>query len=331
MKDQPEGIDASGVRQALLAWGIDAVDLAYAPVGFGDYHWTADDAAGRRWFVTLSDLADKNHCGMGADAAWQGLRRAMDTAAQLRDRDGLGFEDGGFVLAPASSADGESVRRLGERYALSVFPYVAGRSGDFGQHLTPEERARTLRTLAALHAVRPPVVTRVIPPELSARERLEANLNAVDRPWSGGPWSEPAREAAVRHAAGLRGRLDAFDALRADVAGRGAALVVTHGEPHPGNLLWHEGRQLLLDWDTVGLAVPERDLWLVADGPDDLARYEELAGRRPDPSALALYRLRWDLEDVDAFLGWFRSPHAATPDLEQAWNGFLDTVRRLAA
>ncbi|MEU5978316.1 phosphotransferase [Streptomyces sp. NPDC047315] len=331
MKDQPDGIDESDVRAALAAWEIDAADLAYAPVGFGDYHWTAKDTTGGRWFVTLSDLTDKNHCGIGADAAWQGLRRAMDTAVRLKDRDGLGFEDGGFVLAPLSTADGRSVRRLGERYALSVFPYASGSSGDFGQRLAPSERARTLETLAALHAVHPPAVTRVIPPQLSARERLEENLAAVAGPWSGGPWSEPAREATIRHAAGLRRRLDEFDALRAEVSGRGAALVVTHGEPHPGNLLWHRGRQLLLDWDTVGLAVPERDLWLVADGPDDLARYEELTGRAPDPSALALYRLRWDLEDVDAFLGWFRSPHAATPDLEQAWDGFLDTVRRLAA
>ena len=69
----------------------------------------------------------------------------------------------------------------------------------------------------------------------------------------------------------LRERLADFD-RRVDEAS-GADLVVTHGEPHPGNLVMVEDSPVLVDWDTVGLAPPERDLWLVADGPDDLARY----------------------------------------------------------
>jgi spectinomycin phosphotransferase len=50
MKDQPEGFDASELTRALTAWEIDAVSLTYAPVGFGDHHWTAADAREGRWF-----------------------------------------------------------------------------------------------------------------------------------------------------------------------------------------------------------------------------------------------------------------------------------------
>ena len=42
--------------------------------------------------------------------------------------------------------------------------------------------------------------------------------------------------------------------------------MITHGEPHPGNILRSRGRLLLIDWDTAGVALPERDLWHVA-GP----------------------------------------------------------------
>jgi spectinomycin phosphotransferase len=88
---------------------------------------------------------------------------------------------------------------------------------------------------------------------------------------------------------------------------------------------------LLVDWDTVGLAVPERDLWSVATGPDDLARYADASGHRPDPEALALYRLRWDLEEVAIYLGEFRSPHERTPDTELSWTGLTDSVQQLTA
>ncbi len=86
---------------------------------------------------------------------------------------------------------------------------------------------------------------------------------------------------------------------------------------------------MLVDWDTVGLAVPERDLWMVATEPDDLAGYAAAAGRRPDPSALALYRLRWDLEEVAIFVDLLRSPHDRTADAEQAWAGLTSSMERL--
>ncbi|WP_211301530.1 hypothetical protein [Murinocardiopsis flavida] len=69
MEDRPGGLDEGDLRDALKAWGITAAALEYAPVGFGDYHWTVGDGEGPRWFATVSDLPAKNHCGTGADAA----------------------------------------------------------------------------------------------------------------------------------------------------------------------------------------------------------------------------------------------------------------------
>jgi aminoglycoside phosphotransferase (APT) family kinase protein len=39
--------------------------------------------------------------------------------------------------------------------------------------------------------------------------------------------------------------------------------VLTHGEPHPGNLIQVGSRWMLVDWDTTLVAPPERDLWLL--------------------------------------------------------------------
>ncbi|MGW4203988.1 phosphotransferase enzyme family protein [Streptomyces sp. NPDC004726] len=325
MNEQPEGMDDSVVGHALAAWGIDADRVAYAPVGFGDHHWTAEGAGGERWFVTVADLANKDHCGTDEDTAWHGLSRAMDTAAHLGERGGHEC-----VVAPLRAAHGETARRLDGRYAISVFPYVHGVFGQFGQELTDAQRALTVETLAALHQAKPPPQTPVAPLDLSARNRLEETIREVTRPWAGGPFAEPARALLAHAGPGLRMRLDEFDRRIAESRGSGGDLVVTHGEPHPGNLLWpDDGGQKLVDWDTVGLAVPERDLWLVVREPEDLARYEDLTGRTPDKSALAFYRLRWDLEDVAAYLGLFRTPHTRTPDTELAWKGLGNTLDQL--
>ncbi|MFF2848020.1 phosphotransferase [Streptomyces sp. NPDC058001] len=322
MKDQPADIDESALRRALTAWKIDAASLTYAPVGFGDHHWTAVDTGGRPWFVTVADLAYKPHCGTGTRAAYGGLRRAMDTAASLR-------EDLGFVVAPERTPDGGTVLRLDERYAVSVFPFLDATSGEFGQVLDAEERGRVLDLLAELHRAAPPASVSVLAPELPSRAALEAALGELDRPWSGGPYAESARALVTEHAVGFRHRLAAFDREAAALRERDAPRVVTHGEPHPGNLLRLGTRPLLVDWDTAGLAVPERDLWHVARDADDLARYAAASGHVPDPAALTLYRLRWDLDDVSVYLNLFRAPHTRTADAEQSWEGLTGTLARL--
>lgn len=96
-----------------------------------------------------------------------------------------------------------------------------------------------------------------------------------------------------------------------------SGVVTTHGEPHPGNLLWRDDRPLPVDRDTVGVAVPEPDLWPLTDDPEALARYADASGHVPDPDLLDLYRLRWDLRDVVEFVDLLGAPHRSTPDTEQ--------------
>ena len=77
---------------------------------------------------------------------------------------------------------------------------------------------------------------------------------------------------------------------------------------------------MLIDWDTVGLAPPERDLWMVAtETGAELRRYTELTGRPVDLAAIELYRLRWALDDLSCFVRDLRAPHRRTPGTEHAW------------
>jgi spectinomycin phosphotransferase len=309
------------LHDALAAWGIHATALDHLPLGFGDHHWGVTDTLGRRWFTTVADLAHKSFLGPDPAAVRRSLVQAMDTAARLHDEEGLGF-----VVAPLRTPGGDTVVAVDDRYALSVFPRVEGESGDFGGALADDRRARLLDTLAQLHRSAPgnaPAVGSRLP----GQDRLAALLERPAATGDAGPHAAPTADLLAEHAAVLRERLAESD--RGAAALEGAPAVLTHGEPHPGNLLWRGERPLLVDWDTVGLAAPERDLWLVTDDPAELARYAEASGHEPDRALLDLYRLRWDLRDVIEFVDWFSGPHQGGPDTSQAWRDLVRTVERL--
>ncbi|GAB2818632.1 hypothetical protein GCM10027176_23860 [Actinoallomurus bryophytorum] len=321
MRTRPKDLDEERLLQALGDWGIGGTSLEYAPVGFGDHHWIAAGDAGRKWFLTVADLDLKGE--PDSHAALRSLTRAMESAAALRDEGRLDF-----VVAPLRAAGGETVRRLGPRYALSVFPFVDGTPGDSDRPWTSRERHAVLDLLAELHRQAAPASVPVLDPGLSMRSLLESALDDAVQ-WGSGPFAEPARTLLSTHSTAIRRRVAEFDGLVEDLGRGGGAPVLTHGEPHEGNLLWHEGRYLLIDWDTVGLAPPERDLWSVAESPEDLKRYAEATGRTPSDSALMLYRLRWDLEEVSSYVDWFRAPHEHSSDTEEAWAGLVESVENL--
>jgi len=88
------------------------------------------DGQGRQWFATVDDLDDKCWLGDTRAAVSKGLRAAMDTAFALRHHAGLRF-----VVAPVPALDGETVLPLGSKYAVTVFPFMHGASGRFGEEL----------------------------------------------------------------------------------------------------------------------------------------------------------------------------------------------------
>jgi Ser/Thr protein kinase RdoA (MazF antagonist) len=317
MRAAPTGIQTSAVVDMLRAgWGFEAVTAEYTAVGAGSYHWVVADADGRRRFVTVDDLDAKAWLGDTREERLDGLRAAFATAASLRA--------GGLVrvVAPQSALDGEPLRRLDERHTVALFPLVEGEPGEWGP-FDEDGRRAVVGLLAELHAADPAAAAtlRTAGLELPGRHHLEAALRDREVEWSGGPLAEPTR-AAIRSAATEIAELLALsDRLAAEAGASGGSWVVTHGEPHRGNVMRTAAGHVLVDWDTVALAPPERDLWFVVeDGTDSAERYEAATGRAVDAGAIDFFRVTWDLKDLAEYLNVLRAPHEENEDM-LAWYG----------
>jgi spectinomycin phosphotransferase len=327
------------------SWGLRVGPLRYLQVGGGSYHWTTEDDAGHRYFLTVDDLTTKPWLGSDEDSTFSGLLVAYATPGRLQ-RAGLEFpvapvratgrrDSGdpgeGRPARHAGGSGGAPAVRLSQRYSLAVFSYLEGSPGQWGKPINAGDRSRLLTLLAELHRFdiraafpRAVLATRM---ELHWRDELTATLAALDEPWSGGPYSGAARLALADNADGVRALVDRWDGLAAEVTESGAEPVLTHGEPHPGNLIWAHGRLRLLDWDTVGLALPERDLWMLDDGsPDCFSAYTAATGRSVDGAATALFGLTWALNDITGLATLFRFDHQSTPATDERWQGWIDVL-----
>jgi spectinomycin phosphotransferase len=107
-------------------------------------------------------------------------------------------------------------------------------------------------------------------------------------------------------------------------------VVVTHGEIHPGNVMVTSNGWVIVDWDTILVAPPERDLWRLAQGDGSVLRaYADATGTAPIEWLVDLYGVRWDLAEIASFAAEFSNPHEDTDDSRKALKILQSVVGRL--
>jgi spectinomycin phosphotransferase len=319
MRTEPTDLDPADLRAALDAgWGLRAAALTYVPEGGGSHHWRClADGTAERW-VSADDLTATFHAAETEDVAFAALDRAFGTAVTLR---AAGLE---FVVAPLPDCDGRVLRRVGGRYAVRVAPVVEGAPGQFGVY-SADDRRRVGAMVGRLHAESahvPAGLPATADLTIPSRSILEQALVDAGRPWRSGPLAKQARALVAPKTGEIRARLSAHDTLAARVRAGAGGWVVTHGEPHGGNVITSaDGGLHLIDWDTALVAPRERDLHMVLD--DDLNGWDEYRAAAGgdvdlDMDALGLYRRMWALADIASFVAILRRPHADTVDMRHA-------------
>ncbi len=330
MLTEPRDLDRSELEQVLERhWGLRDPQLDYLAVGFGSHHWSAVDSGDTRSFVTVDDLAADFRTTPGTDFAFAALDRAFRTANVLSDRASLEF-----VLAPLVDREGAIIRRLSDRYAVTVSPFIDGESSEYGAYEGPDDRRMMGALLGRLHTA-----TDYVPSDLPGREDFAVPSRAVllealgdlDRSWDFGPFAEPARKLLQSSGDELERRLQEYEELAAGVRESSDSWVITHGEPHRANVIREsKGAVRLIDWDTTLIAPRERDLWMVLD--QDLTgwdEYRDVSGAASlNHEALQLYRWWWDLADIAIFVGGFRRAHERTEDTVACWGHLARALAR---
>jgi spectinomycin phosphotransferase len=289
MLSRPADLTDAAIRRSLDEhWHLSPHELAYEPVGFGSHHWITEDH-----FVSL-DRAE----------VVASLGAALRTATALRDDGGLAF-----VIAPIPTASGALLAPVTDGWVMHLYPRLTiVDSTQYGPHTDPG----VVEIVQAIHASTPVAARHAESEDFSISERddLEKAVDDLDEPWDTGPYGERARRLLAAHAEDVMRLLDVHDSLVAEVPRDG--WVVTHGEPHRGNVFRTTQGWAVVDWDTALLAPPARDLWnLPADCDARLGQ---------------LYRLRWDLTEIAVYISEFYNSHSGDPNDDQSWAGLVTHI-----
>ena len=330
MFTRPDELTDAAVASVLdEAWGITLAMAEYLPIGFGSHHWAVRTNTDERWFLTVDDLeAKRHHPAEPLTHPRQRLDAALRTALRLR-LDGLAF-----VVAPRPTTSGEVLASVPPRFEAALYPWIEGRSYSFGEYTSEDDRLEVVELLAALHRVDRSTLAHAGDDDFAVPNRAELlqAIDDTDRAWDTGPFGDRARRLLRERAEGVDALLQRYDRLVEIARDTPDRRVITHGEPHAANTISTATGRLLIDWDTVRIAPPERDLWMVLDDGATLAAvYEARTGTRPLAALLEMYRLLWDLTEIAGYTAFFRAPHADTADAVESWKNltdYLDVARR---
>jgi spectinomycin phosphotransferase/16S rRNA (guanine(1405)-N(7))-methyltransferase len=253
------------------------------------------------------------------------LSAALTTAHAL--------EAGGadYVVGPIAGRKNGVVHRLGDLWAVAVYPMIDGETFNGGEPLPVADRLAVVEMIARLHTAPSPspMPARVDDYRLQNRTDLESAIADPRRHVDVGPYSRSLAALLAEHRFVVDDMLAEYDDLVATARVQNDRVVLTHGEPHAGNTMRTATGWRLVDWDTALLAAPERDVWLLERGDGTAcAAYTRATGFDVRPELLSLFRLRWDLGDLGLDIARLRAPHANTADDARAWEGIAHVLTR---
>lgn len=97
------------------------------------------------------------------------------------------------------------------RWAVALYPFVAGDSPQWGAYPTTAERRAVVELLATLHQTGGSARAHALQEDFAIPHRN--HLSALSAAWTEGPYAEPARQLVDRHAARLDDGFVRYDRL----------------------------------------------------------------------------------------------------------------------
>lgn len=280
-------------------------------------------------------------------APWGSDRALAQSLAHDDWRRTAGGDSGHQGVQPTDPGIAVSRALLGQisdDWEMATFPYIDGRNPDF---IKNGERAQIAEVVGQLHAHTPqPTTTPRWAPGYRKPELIQLLATQLDEEWNVGPYASRAGALLRECLPGIRKLLQLHGMLTTQLLASDQPLVITHGEPHGGNTMIDNTRQVhLIDCDDIMLAPPERDLWLLlhighqrplsTDNTPVLDAYQRTAGDiEPRSAIIELMRADWHLQEISAYAHDFSQPHQDSDDLAAHWhtlNSYLPVAQNWTA
>ncbi len=238
------------------------------------------------------------------------LRRSFEPASVIVPHllAGQGAQN---IIAPLTTRAGELFVEF-EGFTVLLAPFVEGVSG-WDTHLSPEQWRALGFGLKALHSMGVPESLRAIVP----RESFDATARLFVQQLLEEKVACRGGDAIAAELVGIvREKRDVIALILRQAQELGTQLLqqppaycLCHADIHAGNVLLCEGKLFIVDWDTLILAPPERDLMFIGGGiggcwnqPQELQWFEEGYGAyESNTIALAYYRCERIVQDIAEF------------------------------
>lgn len=165
-----------------------------------------------------------------------------------------------------------------------------------------EDWLAILQSLAQVHAVQPAMSKIELPRAASPAQHPIENFELIHQRFN----ELPQGQLGQLHHAEIARLIEAIKAAVPPYWEEAPALRLIHSDCHSANMLWHEGRVLLVDWENSGWADPALDIanmaanWRFMDLPQshqDWLRetYGEMRSDPTLPKRAAVYTLQLDM------------------------------------
>jgi spectinomycin phosphotransferase len=152
---------------------------------------------------------------------------------------------------------------------------------------------------------------------LSFEDDIDASLDrAATGAHDAGPYGARIRALVRAHRDNLAELRTELKDLATACASVDEPPVLTHGEPHPGNILRHGDRLLLADWTELQWGPPERDWYHVISTIG--------AGPRCRPEFFRFYEIKWWLSELAEYAARFLGPHRGDHEDAAMWSRLVE-------
>lgn len=286
-------------RQLSSAYGIGIERIRFLPFGDSAYSYAVACRDGQRYYLKLFDH--------GNDRQLRGCGR-LDLYLPVVDRlhrQGLFTQ----LTYPIRTVDGR-LKSVYRDYTAVLFNYLEGETLAEAYPFADDLVAEIGGLVAGVHLATPgldlpgqlaePFDISFADPLLAAVEALERAETAGDSLLAGLRQQVCGAKETIRELVALIGD------LRAHAWDSGSQRVLCHGDIWGGNLMRHDGRIYLLDWESVQLAPREFDFlgYIGEEFPVFYAAYAAKLGRPPalDPDILRFYAYRHHLRNLHNWL-----------------------------